>query len=232
MIRKSSIVNRKSMPSAYQTGTANFYGYDFVVNKHTLIPRPETEQLLERTVELAKTFLPENLRILDIGTGSGVIAVTLKKILPNAIVEATDISLKVLETAMTNANNNRVDIVFHAGNLFNPVQGKFDLVIANLPYVPAGRWRFLESQVRNFEPKAAIVAGRDGLKLIKQFCQEVGAHLNQPSIVALEIDDTHGPRVQQLLESALPDHQVRIETDLAHRDRFAIATPKGLESRI
>ncbi|MEK7170736.1 MAG: peptide chain release factor N(5)-glutamine methyltransferase [Patescibacteria group bacterium] len=230
MIRKSLIVNRKSIPCAYLEGAANFYGYDFVVNKHTLIPRPETEQLVERTVELTKTFLPDNLRILDVGTGSGVIAITLKKLLPNATVEATDISLEALETAKTNAKNNGVNIIFHSGNLVEPVEGKFDLIIANLPYVPAARWRFLESQVRDFEPKNAIVAGRDGLKWIKLFCDQVGRHLNQPSIVALEIDDSHGPRVLKLLQTALPNHKVTVEQDLAHRNRFAIAKPNDGKS--
>lgn len=219
-------------PRAYREGSANFYGFDFQVDTSTLIPRPETEQLVERTVELAKTFLPENLRILDVGTGSGVIAVTLKKLLPEASVVATDISPIALETAKTNAKNNQVEVSFQISNLLGSIEGKFDLIIANLPYVPAGRWRFLESQVRNFEPKEAIVAGRDGLKLIKQFCQEVGTHLNQPSIVALEIDDTHGPRVQKLLESALPNHEVKIEQDLAHRDRFCFATAPANQASV
>lgn len=210
-------------PRAYQEGTTNFYGFDFIVNFSTLIPRPETEQLVEKTVVLVKKYLSDHPRILDVGTGSGVIAITLKKLLPHSIVEATDISLKALNTAKSNAKNNEVEVTFQSGNLFEPIRGKYDLIIANLPYVPAGRWRFLESQVRDFEPKEAIVAGRDGLKLIKQFCQEVRPHLNKRSIVALEIDDTHGPRVQQLLESALPNHEVKIEQDLAHRDRFCFA---------
>lgn len=215
------------LPNAYRLGTTNFYGYDFKVDPSTLIPRPETEQLVERVIELARTLLPENLRILDVGTGSGVIAITLKKLLPNSVVQATDISLKVLETARANAKTNQVEVTFQSGNLFEPIKGKFDLIIANLPYVPAARWRFLDCQVRDFEPKDTIVAGRDGLKWIRRFCAQVGPYLNRRSIVALEIDDTHGPRVQKLLQQALPKHEVIIEQDLAHRDRSAIATPRG-----
>ncbi|MEK7202455.1 MAG: peptide chain release factor N(5)-glutamine methyltransferase [Patescibacteria group bacterium] len=214
-----------STPRAYREGTANFYGYDFVVNKHTLIPRPETEQLVEKTVVLVKKYLSDHPRILDVGTGSGVIAITLKKLLPNSVVQATDISLTVFETARANAKTNQVEITFQSGNLFEPIKGKFDLIIANLPYVPAARWRFLESQVRDFEPKDAIIAGRDGLKWIRRFCAQVGPYLNKRSLVALEIDDTHGPRVQKLLQSALPNHKVTVEQDLARRDRFCFACP-------
>ena len=214
-----------SMPRAYQEGTVNFYGFDFRVNSSTLIPRPETEQLVERTVVLAKKYLSDHPRILDVGTGSGVIAITLKKLLPNSTVEATDISLMVLETARCNAKNNQVDIVFRNGSLFEPVEGKYDLVIANLPYVPATRWRYIDSQVRDFEPKDAIISGRDGLKWIKRFCEEVGPYLNQPGVVALEIDETHGPRVQKLLRKALPSYDCFVEKDLAYRNRFCFALP-------
>lgn len=212
-----------TMPRAYREGTTNFYGFDFAVDPSTLIPRPETEQLVERTLELVEKCLSDHPRILDMGTGSGVIAITLKKLLPNSIVEATDISSKALKTAKINAKNNQADVAFHAGNLFEPIECRFDLIIANLPYVPAARWRYLESQVRDFEPRDAIVSGRDGLRLIKRFCAEVRPFLNQPSIVALEIDDTHGPRVQELLRKALPSYDRLIEKDLAGRDRFCFA---------
>jgi len=219
-------MNPKPLPRAYQEGTVNFYGFDFGVNSSTLIPRPETEQLVERTVVLVKQYLPSRLRILDIGTGSGIIAITLKKLLPDSEVEASDISPEALKVARQNANNNEVKITFRRGSLFQPVSGQFDLIIANLPYVPAARWRFLESQVRDFEPKGAIVAGRDGLKLLKQFCQTVGAYLNQPSLVALEIDDSQGVLVQNLLQIALPDHRVYFAPDLAHKVRFVFAIPR------
>ncbi|MDP3993320.1 MAG: peptide chain release factor N(5)-glutamine methyltransferase [bacterium] len=218
-------------PRVYQEGTTNFYGFDFTVNSSTLIPRPETEQLVEKTVVLVKKYLSDHPRILDVGTGSGVIAITLKKLFPNAEVEATDISSVALAIAQENAKSNDVDIVFCEGSLFEPVSSKFDLIIANLPYVPAARWRFLESQVRDFEPKDAIIAGRDGLKWIRRFCDQVSPYLNRRSIVALEIDDTHGPRVQKLLEQALPTHSCFTEKDLAGRDRFCFATaPVNQES--
>ena len=215
-----------SEPLAYRTGSANFYGYDFTVNQHTLIPRPETEQLVEKTVELAQRYLTDRPRILDVGTGSGIIAITLKKLLPDSVVEATDISPKALEIATQNAKAHNVDVTFHESNLLDAVSDQFDLIIANLPYVPAARWRFLESQVRDFEPRSAIIAGKDGLRLISRLCQEIKPHLRQSGLVALEIDDNHGPRVLNLLQAALPDHVCTIERDLAHRVRFAFAVPK------
>jgi len=244
----SKFIILNSAPRAYSEGKANFYGYDFLVNQHTLIPRPETEQLVERTLGLAHLHLPGGgaIRILDVGTGSGVIAITLKKLLPNAVVEATDISPQALLVARQNARANLTEVIFHQGNLLESAKGRFDLIITNLPYVPAGRWRFLDRKVRDFEPRSAIIAGRDGLKWIRQFCQQIGVYtkqnmlgksltsdyLNAPSIVALEIDDTHGPRVLQLLQDALPNHLVKIESDLAHKVRFAFAVPRGRELRI
>lgn len=220
-----------TMPRAYREGTTNFYGFDFTVDSSTLIPRPETEQLVERTLELTEKYLSDHPRILDVGTGSGVIAITLKKLLPNSVVQATDISLKVLEMARTNAKKNQVEVTFRVGNLFEPIMGRFDLIIANLPYVPAARWRFLESQVRDFEPKDAIVAGRDGLKWIRRFCDQVGSYLNRRGIVALEIDDSHGKRVQNLFQKALTNYDCFVEKDLAGRDRFCFAiAPMNQES--
>jgi len=214
------------LPNAYKLGTANFYGYDFIVNPSTLIPRPETEQLVERTVVLVKKHLSESPRILDLGTGSGAIAITLKKLLPAAAVEASDLSPQALRVASQNTEQNQVKVTFHHGSLFTPITGVFDLVIANLPYVPSHRWPLIEAQVRLHEPISAIVAGVDGLDLIKGFCRGVGAHLKSSSIVALEIDDTHGPRVLKLLQTALPSHRCWIEKDLAGFDRFAFAEPR------
>lgn len=221
-----------TMPRGYREGTTNFYGFNFEVNTSTLIPRPETELLVERTLELTKKYLSDHPRILDMGTGSGVIAITLKKLLPSSVVEATDISIRALETAKANAKSNQADVTFHAGSLFEQVEGRFDLIIANLPYVPAARWRFLERQVRDFEPKDAIVSGRDGLKLIKRFCKDVATYLNQPGVVALEIDDTHGLRVQRLLQKALPNHQCFVEKDLAERDRFCFAIVRANQESV
>lgn len=212
-------------PRAYQEGRVNFYGLDFQVNASTLIPRPETEQLVEKTLALAKQYLSSKPHILDIGTGSGVIAVTLKKLLPKASVEASDISTSALTVAKRNAIENEVEVIFHTGNLFETISAKYDLIVANLPYVPAARWRFLESNVRDFEPKDAIVAGREGLKWIELFSQQVSAFLKRQSVVALEIDDNHAVRVHRLLQAALPNHELRIEQDLARRDRFAFALP-------
>src|SRR3989344_8394390 len=245
----SKFIILNSAPRAYSEGKANFYGYDFLVNQHTLVPRPETEQLVEITLGLAHLHLPGgggSMRILDVGTGSGVIAITLKKLLPSARIEATEISLPAIKVARHNARTNLAEVIFHQGNLLESAKGRFDLIITNLPYVPAGRWRFLDRKVRDFEPRSAIIAGRDGLKWIRQFCQQIGVYtkqnmlgksltsdyLNAPSIVALEIDDTHGPRVLQLLQDALPNHLVKIESDLAHKVRFAFAVPRGRELRI
>ena len=213
-------------PLAYIEGLRNFYGIDFLVNRSTLIPRFETEQLVEKTIALLKKSGRSSPKILDLGTGCGAVAVMLKRMLPGSTVTATDISVQALNVARSNAARQQVELNFCQSDLFEKIDEQFDLIIANLPYVPASRWRFLEDQVRSYEPKCAIVAGRDGLKVIKRLCLEVGNYLNQRGIVALEIDGNHKERVSRLLQLALPHHRCYVQSDLSGRDRFAFAVAR------
>lgn len=167
-------MNKK--PQAYVDGVADFYGREFLVNQNVLIPRPETETAVDMVLLLAgKPYLygvavppralPAQPKILDLGTGSGCIAVSVKSELPEAKVLAADISKLALKVAEANANRNGVKISFHKSNLLNDMRGRFDVIVANLPYVDES-WQWLDKEALAFEPARALYAKKGGLALI------------------------------------------------------------------
>ena len=165
-------------PIAYKNGYQDFYGRDFLVTPDVLIPRPETEQIIDAVLNLAgkpylpgvkpsPRVLPENPVILDVGTGSGCIAITIKKELPEAEVHATDISKKALQIAQKNAQNHGVHLSFIISHLLDNVKFTPDVIVANLPYVDKD-WDWLDKESLSFEPTIALYAADHGLKLIKE----------------------------------------------------------------
>ncbi len=169
---------RQDPPKAYTLGISDFYGRDFIVTPDVLIPRPETEQIIDTILNLAgkpylpgvkpsKRVLPPNPTILDVGTGSGCIAITIKKELPEAEVHATDISKKALQIAQKNAQNHGVHLSFTISHLLDNVKFTPDVIVANLPYVDQD-WDWLDRESLSFEPAIALYATDHGLKLIKE----------------------------------------------------------------
>ena len=155
---------RKGEPIQYITGETEFYGLPFRVTPDVLIPRPETEHLVEKAIELAFNFA--NLRIVDVGTGSGAIAVALADKLPKASITATDISSRALALAAENAKRNGASIRFRVGDLFEPVDGeRFQIIVSNPPYAATTDRDSLDVEVRDYEPAQALFAGEDGLEL-------------------------------------------------------------------
>ena len=185
-----------NLPKAYKLGRQNFYGRDFLVTPDVLIPRPETEQIIDAVLNLAgkpylpgvkpgKNQLPESPVILDVGTGSGCIAITLKKELPNAQVYATDISESALKVAQKNAQNHGVSIHFIISHLLDNVKFTPNTIVANLPYVDE-TWDWLDKEALSHEPKTALYAEDHGLKLIKELITQSAAR-NIPHLI-LEAD--------------------------------------------
>ena len=177
-------------PVAYILGRKEFYRLPLKVTKDTLIPRPETEHLVDEAVRLAKEFADENIRAADIGCGSGAIAVALAKTLPKATVKAVDVSGAALAIAKENANKHQVDdrIAFFQGSLLEPLQGeKFHVICANLPYVPDQDLETLSPDVAAFEPKGALSGGPDGLSLIGPLIASSPAFLEPSGKIVLEI---------------------------------------------
>ena len=172
-------------PKAYLEGRQDFYGRDFFVTPDVLIPRPETEQIIDSVLSLAgkpilpgikpkKPVLPENPIIVDVGTGSGCIAVTIKKELPKATVIATDVSPKALKIAQKNAAFHNVSITTIISHLCDKVNVIPDIIVANLPYVDT-EWNWLDKESLSFEPPQALYAKDHGLALIKELIDKVSS---------------------------------------------------------
>ncbi|MBI3181243.1 MAG: peptide chain release factor N(5)-glutamine methyltransferase [Myxococcales bacterium] len=208
-------------PTQYLTGTREFYNRPFRVDARVLIPRPETELLVEAVLR----FLPEGAptRVLDLCTGSGCIAATLAAERPLASVWATDLSPGACEVARANAEvlevGGRVTVL--QGDLFDPVPegARFDAVVSNPPYVASGEIERLSREVRR-EPRQALDGGPDGLELIRRVASRARAHLKAGGLLALEIGEGQGEKVLQLLKDA-GYVDPRLEKDLSRLDRLA-----------
>ncbi len=188
-------------PIQYILGETEFYGLPFRVTPDVLIPRPETEHLVEKVIELAASFRAP--RIVDVGTGSGAIAVALARKLPHAEVAAIDLSAPALAIAQENAERNGVTVRFLAGDLLTPVAGEvFDFVVSNPPYVPEADRESLSVEVRDFEPALALFAGQDGLNLHRRLIPGALASLAPGGFVALEIGFGQSAGVAILLAQA------------------------------
>jgi release factor glutamine methyltransferase len=223
-------VNRRisGEPIAYIVGTQNFFGWEFIADKRALIPRPETEQLTEILIRKIRERHLEHGKFLEIGTGAGIISIVLKKHFPDAEILATDISDEALSLAEENAKKLKTEVDFIESDLYEKVpKEKFDLIVANLPYVPTERLAFVSDQILDWEPMIAIDAGNDGLKYIIPMIEQTAEFLNENGIVALEFWHTHGDEVSDLVEKHLPGYKTEVEKDLAGFDRYAIITPKS-----
>jgi len=198
-------------PIQHITGETEFYGLPFHVNRDVLIPRPETELLVEKAIALAQKLtdtgsVPEP-HIVDVGTGSGAIAVALANALPFAEITATDISTAALDVARSNAASNGVAgrIHFLAGDLLAPLgpaplEAPFDFVVSNPPYVPKADRATLDVEVRNYEPAQALFAGRDGLAVYRRLLPQAFKVLAAGGILLLEIGHGQQEAIQTLLK--------------------------------
>lgn len=207
---------QKGEPIAYILGFKDFCGLRFKVNKNVLIPRPETEWLVERIAKIEK----KGIRVLDLGTGSGCIAITLAQLHPKWRIFASDISKKALEVAKVNAKKHQAQIKFIRSNLFNNIKARFDFIVANLPYVPAYDYKKLKSGLK-FEPKLALLE-RKGL--YQDFFSQIGGHLTSRAKIYLEIDPKTKPYIISYTKKYLPKAGVKFYRDLHKFWRYAEIT--------
>jgi len=214
-------------PVAYLVGRTEFYSIAFEVAPACLIPRPETELLVQRSIEfLRKRTGPQ--QICDLCTGCGIIAVAIAKNVPDAKVLATDVSEPALAVAAKNvekyALQERVEL--RPGDLFEPLVPQldlFDLIVCNPPYVSAAEYEVLDRNVKDYEPRIALHAGPDGLDLYRKIVTKVDQFLKPDGILLLEIGYTQGPAVRELLEQTGVFAQIRIDKDLQAHDRVVVA---------
>jgi release factor glutamine methyltransferase len=212
---------RAGEPIQYITGETEFYGLPFRVTRDVLIPRPETEHLVEKTLALAAGLREPS--IVDVGTGSGCIAVALANKLPQARITAIDLSAAALAAAKENAQRNRAAIRFLQGDLLAPVAGEhFDLVVSNPPYVPNADRASLSVEVRDFEPAMALFAGDDGLEVYRSLIPAAFDALNPGGYILLEIGYSQSPAIADLLARS-GFAQVEFVPDLQGIPRVACA---------
>tara|TARA_B100000586_G_scaffold252656_1_gene212788 strand:- start:514 stop:1368 length:855 start_codon:yes stop_codon:yes gene_type:complete len=206
-------INRE--PLSYITGKTEFFKRQFTVDERVLIPRPESEQLVVRAIDYVRKCGIENPRVADVGTGSGAIAISIALEMPSAEVFATDISSEALEVAHMNARRLGAEVKFAQGNLLGPLQGKFDIIVSNPPYIKSHVIKSLEAEITR-EPRIALDGGPDGIKVIAPLLEEIQRML-KPSYSAayMEIDPPIAEIVLKTTQAKFPYAEVSILTDLA-----------------
>ena len=216
MERCLSIAQKRSqhMPLQYILGTQEFMGLSFKVTPDVLIPRQDTEGLVEEVLKQVKP----GMKVLDMCTGSGCIAVSVAKFAPNVQMSAVDISSKALEIARENAAANQVQINFIESDMFTEIREKYDMIISNPPYIKSQVVTTLMPEVRDYEPHLALDGKEDGLFFYKKLAKESGNFLAPGGMLCLEIGYDQGAEVKQLLEQQ-GFTQVRVEQDLCGLDR-------------
>lgn len=205
---------KQGIPVQYIVGNVEFYGNIIEVNKDVLIPRFETEELVDRVIKKLKN--KNNLDIVDLGTGSGCIAISLAKNL-NSNIDAVDISNNALEIAKKNAFNNKININFYLGDMLNPLNKKYDLIISNPPYIAYDEE--IMDIVKNNEPHLALYADNDGLYYYEQILKNVNKYLKDEYLIAFEIGYKQAKEIESLAHTYL-SCKVTIEKDLSGKDRY------------
>ena len=208
----------KNYPVQYLIGNVDFYGYPILVNKNVLIPRFETETLIEKTITYIKKYKLEKSNVLELGTGSGCISIVLKKEIPSLNIDALEISSKALKVAKKNAVINKVTINFIKKDLFKfKPKNKYDILISNPPYV---KYDDIVSENIKYEPKKAIYASDNGLKYYKFILPYYKNSMNKKSILAFEIGYKDGEILKKLAVKEFLKAKVIIEKDLSGKDRY------------
>jgi release factor glutamine methyltransferase len=224
-------------PLAYITGQQEFWSLDFLVSCDVLVPRPETEILVQCALKhLAKINSREAPRILELGTGSGAVAVALASELPQAQIVATEISPAALEIARCNASRNGVAMRFLQGDLFSvldrELENDFDLIVSNPPYIRRGEIAQLGAEVSRWEPRAALDGGVDGLDFYRRIAEEAAGFLRSGGAVAVEIGATMGSPVLALFRNSAAYGDAQVHQDYSGRDRVVIARTRRGRLRV
>lgn len=218
----------EGMPIQYIIGSEEFYGRTFLVNEEVLIPRPETEELVYHTLRKIQSMFPEDkeVHVVDVGTGSGAIAITMKLEEPRLRVTATDIASPSLRVAKRNAKALEADVQFVQGDLLQPfieAGQQFDVLLSNPPYIPDADRMEMSEVVTEHEPHRALFAGVDGLDFYRRFMEELPSVMRIPGLIGFEVGAGQGERVAELLRGAFSQAEVSVEYDINGKDRMVFA---------
>ena len=207
------------MPAQYILGYEDFHGLRLAVDERVLIPRPETEELVD--LILAENS-GANLSVLDIGTGSGAIAISLKHSQPSWKVTGSDISTDALALAQENAKNHQLDMTFVESDVFSQIAGKFDIIVSNPPYISREDEDEVGINVLASEPHTALFADEDGLAIYRQIIQQASQHLTPQGKLYFEIGYKQGDALKNLLATHFPNRRVRVLKDQFGQDRMVV----------
>lgn len=220
---KIKVLRSQNYPIQYLVGSVNFYGYEYRINKNVLIPRFETEELVENTIKMIKRLFQNNVSILDLGTGSGCIGITLKKELKQSKVTISDISKKALRVAKYNAHGE--DIKITHSDLLNNINDKYDIIISNPPYI-SFKEEIMDLVSKN-EPKIALYADNDGSYFYEEILKNCKKVLKPEYLIAFEIGEKQANHIKEIVLKYLGDVKVEVKKDLSGRDRMVFITNKG-----
>lgn len=219
---------KEGEPVAYITGQKEFYGIPLYVDKRVLIPRPETEFLVDKTIQLInsdKRLIKKTVNICDVGTGSGNIAIALACACKNIKITAVDIDKGALEVARFNVKNHNLQKriqIKKSDMLLNVKEEKFDLIIANLPYIGTETNNFISRETKKYEPKQALYGGDDGLSLYRRIFTQICNLGEYPYYVMGEIGFSHRDKIRDIVKKYLPEAEIEIFKDLAGLDRHFV----------
>ena len=218
----------ENIPVQHITGIQEFFGYDFNVDNTVLIPRPETEELVENILLTYDEFMDHDVDVVDIGCGSGCIGITLKLEEPRMNVTLTDISFEALEKAKENAKKLGADVKFLQGDMLKPLEGmKFDILVSNPPYIPTNEE--IQSLVKDNEPWVALFGGEDGLKFYRIILSEAKKYLKGRNIIAFEHGFDKNKEIKELALKYFPNAEVRQIKDIFNKDRMTIIINKTMD---
>ncbi|WP_035662216.1 peptide chain release factor N(5)-glutamine methyltransferase [Halalkalibacter akibai] len=229
-LKEDLLRHAEGVPVQHIIGYEEFFGRRFLVNENVLIPRPETEELIVAVNKLKKLlFQDEEIELVDVGSGSGAICITLQLEDPTMRVRAIDISGEALEVAKENAKRLKAAVGFYNGDLLLPLieeQVKVDIVVSNPPYIPLTDSESLAVHVREHEPHLALFGGEDGLDLYRRFMEELPLVMKEKGIVAFEVGVGQAETVRDMLAKTFPKAETEIKIDINGKERMVFAYGK------
>lgn len=218
LYKKEIIALKNGQPLQYVIGNVNFYGNKFIINKDVLIPRFETEELVEKTLNYINKYFTEPVEIIDLGCGSGVIGLTLKSKLSTSSVDLIDISEKALVITKKNAQNLGITANIYQSDMFSNVEKKYDVIVSNPPYIKTEEQ--IEQIVKDNEPHLALYAGKDGLDCYRKILKDVKNHMKEKCVIAFEIGMTQANDIIKIVKENLDDVKIEVKKDLSEKDRM------------
>ena len=208
----------KREPLQHILGTVGFRHLDLKIDKRALIPRPDSEGLVDWVLEKCKCLVKP--RILEIGVGSGAVLLSIKKEMPSSICFGIDLSPMALSLAQENAENLGLEIYLEEGNVWPKSAGDFDIIVSNPPYIPEVEWELLEDEVKDFDPKLALVAEEDGLSFYLEFFKNAKRYSNKDGYLICEFGYNQKPKIEKIVKSYLPNSEIHFKKDFGGNERF------------